>query len=873
MTWLERTPNARIHKPVGATDLVHIDRFRAFVDSIDVGAGARYTNQDAAGSISGFLTLRSRGTFDVPTPVQSGDNIGIFAAYGYQNAGYRDAAYVLMQADGVPSGNFVPGRMIFATGTSTGPPSGRLTLDGRGNLYAMSDDTYFAWDANQARLGIAKRSAYDAVMAHGSGTPWRVERASTPSINPAGATWTTELEIGTNGLITLHGQSRSLGGSFVVDAGFLQVFPNINDAITVTRGQGGAAYLGFQRDETPDEYRWRLGMDGTAETGLNEGSDFVLNRYDDAGVLLGRALLVDRRSGALYAEGLVESLGGSLRSVGVTSQVVQRASGAPADRKVWRWLIDPTDGTLALGALNDAENTLLGNAFYVGRDSSGNPVGATFTTGLNADSVQVPSTTGKYYGFGGPLNALVYDSDLGPVLASTADITFAIDSNNDNNDDRWFWWKKNGAAAGGGGAVLMALGEHGSLGLAVNPRTWGATEKAVQVGERAALWHGNAFTHLSDNTYYSGGYKALAAGAASRITLNAGTVSIHSAPAVAGADVAQAFVERVVFDANGGVTFNSNGAGNLVQKQSTIFQEAYGDAPGFSSGFTARRSRGSEVGKTNVVNSDVLWQARAAAWIDGAWREQWGMNVQISDTTVPLDSTSGTRVVWFLTAPNGGFGVERFIWDSLGNFTAQGIVVANWYNASNTAGQGYMFSGPTDNDSGFVWEGDGVLGVKLNSATRVLFDRSIGGGSSSLRPVANGDDDLGTASQRWRTIYSVNALNTSLAAHKQDFERIESAAALAAVMATPFWSFSYKGTPSIRQGGIVIGAHPGDPMGAHPMFVADQNSGLSSAWQGIAVVGAGLQEVRTQQERDQERTARLETEVAALRARLAALAQ
>ncbi len=71
-----------------------------------------------------------------------------------------------------------------------------------------------------------------------------------------------------------------------------------NDAlvsgINLTKAAGNARVLKINSGASK---RWDFGADATAEAGANAGSLFKINRYDDAGILLGTPFQIDRASG------------------------------------------------------------------------------------------------------------------------------------------------------------------------------------------------------------------------------------------------------------------------------------------------------------------------------------------------------------------------------------------------------------------------------------------------------------------------------------------------------------------------------------------------------------------------------------------------
>lgn len=63
-----------------------------------------------------------------------------------------------------------------------------------------------------------------------------------------------------------------------------------------SKAAGNARYTTFK---TGNSNRWELGANATAESGGNAGSDFVLNRYNDAGAYVDSPLIIARSSGVI----------------------------------------------------------------------------------------------------------------------------------------------------------------------------------------------------------------------------------------------------------------------------------------------------------------------------------------------------------------------------------------------------------------------------------------------------------------------------------------------------------------------------------------------------------------------------------------------
>jgi hypothetical protein len=91
---------------------------------------------------------RSRGTTTVGTAVAANDRLGSFVFRGDNGTDFVDAAYMLGEVDGTPSGGFVPGRFTFYTGTGFAAPTEKVRIDSAGRLGIGDNDPNFTLDVN-----------------------------------------------------------------------------------------------------------------------------------------------------------------------------------------------------------------------------------------------------------------------------------------------------------------------------------------------------------------------------------------------------------------------------------------------------------------------------------------------------------------------------------------------------------------------------------------------------------------------------------------------------------------------------------------------------------------------------------------------------
>jgi hypothetical protein len=89
----------------------------------------------ATDNTAGFIQYarKARGTIGSETAVLSNDDLFSLQMYGYDGAGYIQAAQILAEVDGTPGTNDMPGRLVFSTtadGAST--PTERMRIDSTG---------------------------------------------------------------------------------------------------------------------------------------------------------------------------------------------------------------------------------------------------------------------------------------------------------------------------------------------------------------------------------------------------------------------------------------------------------------------------------------------------------------------------------------------------------------------------------------------------------------------------------------------------------------------------------------------------------------------------------------------------------------------
>ena len=142
-------------------------------------------------------------------------------------------------------------------------------------------------------------------------------------------------------------------GTNMVQSASLPAWGGGNRVLLANANQGGIAAVDFSIGtlaNTPTN-RWRLGTDGTTESGSNAGSNLTLTRFSDTGSNIGTPISINRATGQTTLSGL--TVGTSLMSVnsGNTGDSLVRTNGG--------WYPLPVTGGGLGGGTGSADNRLL----------------------------------------------------------------------------------------------------------------------------------------------------------------------------------------------------------------------------------------------------------------------------------------------------------------------------------------------------------------------------------------------------------------------------------------------------------------------------------------------------------------------------------
>lgn len=124
--------------------------------------------QAGAGSPSGIIGAKLRGTMEAPLPLVNGDVMFAIRTLGYHAIGdYKDGATIASVVDGIPSGASLPARLEFQTSeAASGDPQTRLVIKADGAVGISTGTPQAALDVMSTGTG----SGYIQIWRDGNGT-------------------------------------------------------------------------------------------------------------------------------------------------------------------------------------------------------------------------------------------------------------------------------------------------------------------------------------------------------------------------------------------------------------------------------------------------------------------------------------------------------------------------------------------------------------------------------------------------------------------------------------------------------------------------------------------------------------------------------
>jgi hypothetical protein len=308
------------------------------------GAAAPSTLDDAGRALQGAVTREWN-----------------WRSYTLTAAGTADAKTLTYSV--APAAYYNGQRFAFLANTvNTGSATLNVNSLGAKSIRKMIAGTATALAAGDMVAGSYVEVAYNTV---GDYFVWLNGAGVTPQF--------TSIELGNASDTTI---TRSAAGVLAVEGG---VIPKENRANTFTLDQlisMGASQALFSLNAnaavsktiqflTALANRWIVSSENTAESGSNAGSNFIINRYSDAGSYLGTPLNINRATGLSTVEGLTVTSSGGLGygtgSGGTVTQITSRTTAVTLNKTNGSITMFNAAGSAAWNAFTVNNSTVTAN--------------------------------------------------------------------------------------------------------------------------------------------------------------------------------------------------------------------------------------------------------------------------------------------------------------------------------------------------------------------------------------------------------------------------------------------------------------------------------------------------------------------------------
>jgi hypothetical protein len=275
-------------------------------------SGATFSGAVSASSFSGAGT----GLTGTAASLTAGQATKLATARNINGQPFDGTADITLTPSTLTAGSFITGgnyngstaRTWAVDATSANTASKVVARDASGNFSASIITVGAQGFIMDAAAGTARRMLFRS----GGSTRW---------------------QIGSNG--TTEGGSDT-GSDFVIQ-NFSDAGATLSTALQITRATGAATFSGVVtvpasglimdgaagtgrrlKFQTSGVDRFSFGLDGAAESGSNAGSNFIFQRLDDSGAVLGSAIAINRASGNATFGGDLIATGGATLSGNLT---------------------------------------------------------------------------------------------------------------------------------------------------------------------------------------------------------------------------------------------------------------------------------------------------------------------------------------------------------------------------------------------------------------------------------------------------------------------------------------------------------------------------------------------------------------------------
>lgn len=415
----------------------------------------------------------------------------------------------------------------------------------------LQDNANFFWDDTNNRLGIGTNAPTTALDVFGSGIIGRINGTSTNNAYLGFASAGTNKwsignvqsdhrfrifsEANTSELVSVL-QTGEFGIGITnpttklhIDGGASALIANLDANVSVAKS------ISFRSDNSN---RINLEVSGT-ESGSNEGANFFIRRYSDAGALIDTPLTITRSTGAIT---LATALSGTNATFSDTVAITLTASDS-------RIIGGNTTGRLLLG--NSGTSTY---GIIYGATHATFPNAIQFVNNNTASLTLAANGMFTYEGTGNGIPLRFQDISAAITGQTAGYIGISTSAFSGNNGDLVLYPRTSATSR------ILLMG--GSVGINVIPAPWGSPAgNIMQLGNRASIFsYNNTTTDIGNNIYFNGSdYIYLQTAGASLYRQQSGThawFTIGSGTAGNSAGI----IERMSISSNGKTTINGGTA-------------------------------------------------------------------------------------------------------------------------------------------------------------------------------------------------------------------------------------------------------------------------------------------------------------------------
>jgi hypothetical protein len=335
---------------------------------------------------------KARGTIAAPTSVQDEDELFSLNINAHDGNRYIRQASIRVRASGTIAVNKIPTAIGITSTDTTGASVERFSINNLGYVGISNVSPESALDV----AGTTRTTGLQVTTGAASGYILQSDASGNGSwVSPTtlvNGNWTTSgsnqysavsgnVGIGTNTISTkLHVYTTGAGNTILSQSG-------THNAYLAAASTAGTEASTLYQTYTGSSFvnRWAAGKTNDAESGSNLGSDYFMNRYDDAGSFLSQPVRISRSTGYIgFNTSTPKSQLEINGAVAMKVKTAQVAGTNDPDGTGEVWFYSSGTGTIsfpAAGTCNNRMYTII------------NQTGATRTTSSYKDLTGTAQTT------------------------------------------------------------------------------------------------------------------------------------------------------------------------------------------------------------------------------------------------------------------------------------------------------------------------------------------------------------------------------------------------------------------------------------------------------------------------------------------------